>query len=202
MAFGISGFGAPQLAASPQVFQALSLGGKQPQPPAPPYGTPNENLVPVGPGNIRAFPANLTLAAQSPHDSLARISTQTPLDVAHPSVRGGLPNTTPHIAATNPTITLQFQGPAPSGIPNLATAPQGPVSFLVGSPSGEAVALTAISRTAEDLQSVQRERSLAAGAAPTFVAAAPARSVATIVRTVTNLAVASVYPAAIFSFHA
>jgi hypothetical protein len=192
MAFGISGFGAPQVAASPQIFQALSLAGKPPQPPAPPYGTPNENLVPVGPGNPRAFPANLTLAAQPAFDALVRINASTTLDVTHPGVRGGLPNTTPHIAATNPTITFQLQGPAPSGVPVLASIPQGPVSFLLGSPSDGATALTAIARTAELLQSVRREQAVAA----------PIQAIKSFVRTVTNLAAASVYPKAIFSFHA
>ena len=202
MAFGISGFGAPQTAASPQVFQALSLGGNPPQPPAPPYGTPNENLVPVAPGNGRAFPANLTLAAQPAFDALVRINAQTPLDLAHPGLTSGLPNTTPHIAATNPAITYQLQGPAPAGISALTTIPQGPVSFLVGAPSGEAVALTAIAQTAAGLENAQRRLSLAGGTPTLVLPAAPPHAITSIVRTVTNLAVASVYPKAIFSFHA
>jgi hypothetical protein len=192
MAFGISGFGAPQVAASPQVFQALSLAGKPPQPPAPPYGNPNENLVPVGPGNVRAFPANLTLAAQPAFDALVRINAQAPLDVAHPEVRGGLPDTTSQIAATNPTITFQIQGPAPSGVPALANVPQGPVSFLLGSPSDGATALSAIARTAQIIQSAQRA----------YAVITPVQAIKSIVRTVTNLAVAYAYPHPIFSFKA
>jgi hypothetical protein len=198
VAFGISGFGASQVAAAPQIFQALSVAGGVPQAPAPPYGTPNASLVPVAPGD-RAFPANLTLAAQSTFDAILRVSRQTPLDLAHPPIGGTLPQTTTGLAATNPAITFQLQGPAPSGVPGLADVPQGPVSFQVGSPSGPAYSISAIARTAAGIESAQRQSELAG---PATLPAVSARTVTSIVRTVTNIAVSHVYPSPLFSFHA
>jgi hypothetical protein len=201
VAFGISGFGASEVAAAPQIFQALSLGGRAPQPPAPPYGTPNANLVPVAAGTPRAFPANLTLAAQASFDALLRIGRQTPLDLSHPALQGALPNTTASLAATNPAVTFQVQGPAAPGVPGLQSAPQGPVSFLVGAPAATAVTITAIARTAASIEAA-RQSAPAFRAAPAYVPAASPRAVTSIVRTASALAVASVYPSPVFSFHA
>jgi hypothetical protein len=40
VAFGIGGFGAERIAATPQIFQALSLSSAPPTPPVPPLGHP------------------------------------------------------------------------------------------------------------------------------------------------------------------
>src|SRR6185312_10172132 len=64
LAFGVTGFAALRLEPQPQVFQALSLGARGPVPPAPPYGTPNQNLVPVQKTGDPSVPANLSVAAQ------------------------------------------------------------------------------------------------------------------------------------------
>ena len=122
MAFGISGIGASQVAASPQVFQGLSLAGRAPVQPASSFGTPRS--------------LNLTAAAQPIFDALARIGQS-------PSGR--------------PPATFSLLGPLPTGVPALSNINAPPLSVF---------------------------------------------AIKSIVQTVTNLAVASVYPRSIFVFHA
>ncbi|MBV8489177.1 MAG: hypothetical protein JO199_01515, partial [Candidatus Eremiobacteraeota bacterium] len=74
MAFGISGFGGSQVTAYPQVFQSLSLGGSAPRLPQPPYGTPNQNLVPVLPSGAPAIRAILPPAAQPAFDAFLKLN--------------------------------------------------------------------------------------------------------------------------------
>lgn len=155
MALGISGFGASQTLASPQLFQALSLGGAKPVPPQPPYGTPNPNLVPVTLTTQPALPANLTLAAHSTFDAILRITGQSPVALSHPPV-GSLPNTTTAIGATNPSVTNLTLGQTPAGVPSF-TAPGGPVSFtLTLPPANQTVAVSALSQTVASLQAAER----------------------------------------------
>lgn len=108
MAFGITGFAALRLEPRPQVFQALSLGSQAPVPPLPPYGTPNQNLVPVAQTGNPAVPIHLSVAAQGAFKAILRIRAA--------------PNTTSAVGAHNPTVHPQAQN-ARSG------SRQGPVSF-------------------------------------------------------------------------
>jgi len=206
VAFGISGFGAERTAASPQVFQALSLAGQVPQPPAPPYGTPNQNLVPVTQPGSPAVPANLTLAANSTFTALLRITSQTALSVIHPPVSGG-PNTTTGVEATNPAQTFQLQGPAPSGVPGEANLPQGPVSFIVTASSDALTSgAAALTRTVEGLQSAAQQVEHAVATRSTtsssLLPVAAPHAVAKIISTIKSLAVGAVYPSPVFAFHA
>lgn len=215
MAFSISGFGAAQTAAAPQVFQALSLAGRPPIPPAPPYGTPNPNLVPVSLTQNPAVPANLTLSAFPAFQAVLRVTGQSVLALQHPPL-APVPNTTTAIAATNPTITQQDQGQAPPGLQVNPDLPQGPISFQLTAPPASEItgALQTLGTLPIKLPPLTGHGTPPAGApaAPTArsdsapaartPAPAAASTVARIVQTVKSLAVAAVYPAPVFSFKA
>ncbi len=223
MSFGISGFGGQQLTASPQVFQSLSLGGARPVPPAPPYGTPNPNLVAVTSTGNPALPANLTLAAHPAFTAILNVTGQSVLQFGHPSLPAASYTTT-SIAATNPRVSGQLQGPPPAGIPTIGTPPDGPVSFsLTAAPASLTSGLDAltqslanlkppslapVSATATAAQSVPGTPAPAptahSGNASTgsIPAAASPGAVAKIVQTVHAIAVAAVYSAPVFSFKA
>lgn len=178
MAFGIYGFGAAQLATTPVPFQALSLGGASPRVPEPPYGTPNQNLVPVAQTNNPAVPANLTLAALPTYQAVSQVVNQGVLAIGSPPV-GTRPNTTTGLAATNTTISYQNQGELPGALPVFGNPPSGPVSFIVQSAGVSAYSATL-----------------------TTLATANAYSVSRFVQTTQSLAIGAVYPAPLFSLHA
>ena len=174
MAFGISGFGATQTAVTPQVFQALSLGGKRPVPPAPPYGTPNQNLVPVALSGNPAVPANLTLAAHAAFQAVLRVTSQSVVAVGHPPLPAN-PNTTTAISATNPSVQQQLQGPTPAGIPVIGNPPQGPVSFsLTVAPASVTSGINALTQTVASFESQQQAQRAYDQAAASNTNAAPA----------------------------
>jgi hypothetical protein len=150
MAFGISGFGAVQVLPSPQIFQALSLGGLPPVPPAPPYGTPNANLVPVTQTGNPALPANLTLASHATFQAILKVSTQS---VSSPAVTP-VPNTTSAVDATNPSVSNTVVGPSLGALPVIGNPPQGPVSFsLTVTPANVTSGVNALLQTDAQLQS-------------------------------------------------
>lgn len=227
MAFGISGFAGEQTRPKPQVFQALSFSGAPPQPPAPPYGTPNQHLVPVSrPASV--LPTNLTLAAQPTFQAILHItSSQHPLIV-------GAANSTASLGATNPAVTRQVQGQA-TGV-DLAGVhtPQGAVSFgLTVAPANVTSGLQALQQTTQQLgqaqaaaqqqpqtqtqpqpqpqianppavqaQSAPAPAPAAARATGTTPPVANPSLVNTIVTTLQNIAIGAVYPGSIFSFTA
>jgi hypothetical protein len=231
LAFGVTGFAALRLEPQPQVFQALSIGARNPVPPSPPYGTPNQNLVPVSKTGNPSVPANLTLAAQPVFAAILHVNN-TIVAAGSPSVNGA-PNTTSSVGANNPSVNVQVQGPGtPNGQANVA---QGPVSFsLTVAPnyvtSGEQVVaqtpqvqVPSAPKAAPNapLPSLDHElqKALAANApapqsgpssapslppssSPQYVLPSNGASVAKIVATVNQLAVSAVYPAPIFSFAA
>jgi hypothetical protein len=125
MATAITGFGAEQLRLTPQPFQALSLGGNPPLPPAQPYGTPNQDLVPVQRASNAAVAANLTIAASPVYHQLLRLN-QTVLGVTSPGT-GAPPNSTAGVEAQNPAVSHQVYGGA--NVNSTVTTAQGPVSF-------------------------------------------------------------------------
>jgi hypothetical protein len=107
MPFGITGFGAQQSYPAPQVFQALSLSGAPPVPPAPPYGNPNENLVPVARTGNPAFPANLTVVAHLTYQAVLNVTTQIP--PLKPSTTAKVPVVAPNVSKID---TSQIQEPS------------------------------------------------------------------------------------------
>ena len=107
MPFGITGFGAQQTYPAPQVFQALSLSGAPPVPPAPPYGNPNENLVPVARTGNPVFPANLTVVAHLTYQAVLNASTQ--LGPVKPSTAAKAPVVVP---TANQIATSQISEPS------------------------------------------------------------------------------------------
>jgi len=125
MATAITGFGAEQLKLTPQTFQALALGGSPPVPPAQPYGTPNQNLVPVQRANPPGVPANLTIAAAPVFHALLQLN-QTVIGASSPAT-GSPPNSTADVDAQNKTVLHQVLGGA--NINSTVTTPNGPVSF-------------------------------------------------------------------------
>ncbi|HVA33993.1 MAG TPA: hypothetical protein VNG31_07570 [Candidatus Baltobacteraceae bacterium] len=162
MAFGITGFGAGQVSVAPQLFQALSVSGQPPQAPAPPFGTPNPNLVPAARSGSPVVPANLTLAAHPAFTAILQVTGQSVLAVGHPALPSR-PFTTTAIGATNPAITAQSQGPAPAGVPVLGNPPAGPVSFaLTTAPASLTSGINALQQTIASLQAAEEAASAAA----------------------------------------
>ena len=189
MPFGITGFGAQQSYPAPQIFQALSLSGAPPLPPAPPYGNPNENLVPVARTGNPAFPANLTVVAHLTYQAVLNASTVPPLKpstvakvpVVAPNTNAVLthvrpevtavPNTTNAVSAPNPAVAGQVQGPSSTGIPARIDLPEGLVSFQgLAAPSIVSSGADALNRTIEQIE--QAERLLQQAAANPNAAAA------------------------------
>ena len=220
MAFGVTGFAALQLQPRPQVFQALSLGSQAPVPPAPPYGTPNQNLVPVA-QSPQTVHLNLTLAAQPVFQAILHVNST----IANSSNAGvaSAPNSTASVGARNPSVNLQTQ--TTSNTPSQAAVAAGPVSFsLTVAPKYVTSALDALQQTplvsspppaldhelqkaaaanAPAPQSVLNAApSIPPSSTPQYVLPARSSAVARIVSTVTQLAVYAVYPAPIFSFSA
>jgi hypothetical protein len=149
MAFGITGFGARQVYPSPQIFQALSLGGAPPVPPNPPYGNPNENLVPVARTGNPAFPANLTLVAHSTYQALLQVQNQVQLVQKNPQLASstkGSAAATLTAAATpsstsNQTLLTQARPQVPATANSTASveAPNPAVSGQVQGPSSNGI---------------------------------------------------------------
>lgn len=186
MSFTISGFGAQQYQASPQIFQALSLGGATPAPPQQPFGSPNQSLVPIS--RTAAAPAlNLTLQAASVAASIDAINH--PVAVANPALAGASPLSTAFAGARNTNVLLA-SGP-PDSLDGLygGVPPQGIVAFNVRPPVFNGSAL------------LQSQTQTPPHTAQTPAPANPS-AIAKIVTTVKNLAVAAVYPQPIFSFSA
>jgi hypothetical protein len=191
--FNIAGFGATQLVATPQTFQALSVAGAAPQPPAPPYGNPNTQLVPVARTTAPVLPANLTLAAAPAFAALLHVTGQSlVLGVGHPAATAGQSNSTAFVGATDPAITTLTTGEIPATLGAQAnTAPAGPISFTVT--AGVPGAITDVGSLPPLTDGSQ---------APVAAVSGAASAVAKIVATVKQLAAGAVYPASIFSFHA
>ena len=160
MPFGISGFGAQQTYPAPELFQALSIASAPPVPPAPPYGTPNANLVSVTLTGNPALPANLTLAAHPAFDAILKINaSQSVLAFGHPPLPA-TPNSTSSVGATNPSVSGQIQGPTPSpnGTPASIDLPQGPVSFsLTVPPASALIGVEAVQQTVAQLQREEQQ---------------------------------------------
>ena len=175
MPFGITGFGAQQAYPAPQIFQALSLSGAPPLPPAPPYGNPNENLVPVARTGNPAFPANLTVVAHLTYQAvlnatqlpplkastLAKVPVVTPntntvLTHVRPEITA-VPNTTNAVSAPNPAVAGQVQGPSSTGIPARIDLPDGLVSLQgLAAPSSVSSGADALNRTIEQIEQAER----------------------------------------------
>jgi hypothetical protein len=166
LTFSITGFGAVQLTAASQLFQALSLGGAPPVPPAPPYGTPNPNLVPVARSSNPppAVPVNLTLAAHSSFQAILKVN-QSLLAFGHPPIPP-TPNTTTAVSATNPAISNQVQGASPNGLLSPIDFPQGPVSFdFTAAPANLTSGVNAVTQTIAQLEQGE-QKTLAAPTSP------------------------------------
>ena len=151
----IAGFGAQQLTAAPQIFQALSLGGSPPVLPVYLFGTPNARVVPVQQTSNGTVPLNLTLQAQDTANAIARLSQSaslaglgTPLPnalVAHPPVQGGTPNTTTFVGATVPNVQQQIGNVTPPNAPPPANQPAA-VTFNVTAPPPDQTTTQAIAQ--------------------------------------------------------
>jgi hypothetical protein len=232
LAFGVTGFAALHLQPQPQVFQALSVGSRPPLPPAPPYGTPNQNLVPVA-QSPQTVHLNLTLAAQPAFAAILHVNS-TIVGSNNGSV-SSTPNSTAAVGARNPAVHIQTQGT--SSTPSQVPAAAGPISFtLTTVPKYVTSAVDALQQTPQlstpppaketapantpapaldhELQKAAAENapapqsvpssapSIPASSTPQYVLPANSGAVARIVSTVSQLAVSAVYPAPIFSFSA
>lgn len=179
MSFGAIGFGGSRLLPQPQTFQALSLGGVAPVAPAPPFGTPNQDLVPVERGAAGSVPANLTIAAQPVFAAILQVNP-TVVGVAGAPV-GSVPNSTAGVGALNPAVNHEVIDASSGTSP--ATAAQAPVSFALT--AVPAYLTSGVDALPQALPSVQP-------ANPALVAR--------LTHTVQQLAVSSVYGGPVFSF--
>ncbi len=199
MSFAITGFAGEQLRAQPQPFQALSLGGRPPVPPAPAYGTPNANLVPVR--RPAAATTNLTLAAQPTFQAILNLGT---VALARPGITAPA-NSTAAVSAFNPGVQHQQLGPI--GGPPIANVPAGPVSFTLtvapavitrvstlSPPTTPPTPATQPTPTAHQTSSTPATRATVPPSNPSVVARISA--------TVRQIAVSAVYQAPGFSFSA
>lgn len=146
----IVGFGAQQLSATPQIFQALSLDGSPPVPPALLFGTPNARVVPVEQTSNGVLPLNLTLQAQSTASAIERISRSASLaglspsapqgaaapipTVSNPPVPSTPPNSTAFVGATVPNEQIVSGPVVPPNAPAPPPTPQAAVTFTVVAP--------------------------------------------------------------------
>jgi len=228
LSFAITGFAGEQFRATPQTFQALSLGGAGPVPPAPPYGTPNTQLVPVS--RPSAAPANLTIAAQPAFAAILNLGV---VGVGQPGIQPPS-NSTAAVNALNPGVQNQILGPV-NGTP-IAKVASGPVSFtFAGPPAFITTGLTALQKTLEAVKPVSLKPglspaqtplqtnsttssqpqqaappppvessapSLPPSSTPQYVLPSSPNLIARITSTVAQIAIAAVYPAPIFSFSA
>jgi hypothetical protein len=145
----IVGFGAQQLSATPQIFQALSLGGSSPVPPALLFGTPNARVVPVQQTSNGVLPLNLTLQAQSTASAIERISRAASLaglspsapqvtapaipTVSSPPVQSAPANSTAFVGATVPNEQVVSAPVTPPGTPP-SPVPSAALTFSVVAP--------------------------------------------------------------------
>jgi len=156
LSFAVTGFGAQQFTPSPQVFQALSLDRQPPVPPAPPYGTPNADLVPVARTGNPAVPANLTLAAHPTFSAILKVN-QSVLATTQFAV-SPTPYSTAAVDANSPAVSGQLQGPLPSGVNSVVAAPEGPISFgLTAPPASDTADLTTVQATVSLLHAGQQQ---------------------------------------------
>lgn len=132
MSFAISGFGAQQYRAAPQIFQALSLAGAGPLPPAPQFGSPNQTLVSVTQASSNPL-ASLSLQAQPVAQAVAGIS------VSAQGLRSGALSTA-FAGARNGNVLAA--GGAPGTLDGIygRVPPEGPVAFNVRASNPAAVA--------------------------------------------------------------
>lgn len=199
MSFAITGFGGEQLRAQPQAFQALALAGQRPLAPASPYGTPNQQLVPVSQA-AHALPGNLTVAAAPVFQAILNLGV---VGVSRPGITSP-PYSTAAVGAKNPGVQDLVLGPV-SG-PQATPAPAGPVSFsLTATPAYITSGLAALTSSPASPVHTSGKGDPPSGdppapAAPQTVPVSDPATVARITATVKQLAVAAVYPAPVFSF--
>ncbi|GAC1354633.1 MAG: hypothetical protein NVSMB31_14890 [Vulcanimicrobiaceae bacterium] len=133
----IVGFGAQQLAATPQAFQSLSIGGAPPSAPVNPFGTPNANLVPVKQTATDGVPLNLTLQALPAANAIAALQNASAnATVTRPPVTQTPPNSTAFVAATVPNVQQVTGHVTPPGSPPPINPPAS-VSFTLAAPPAD-----------------------------------------------------------------
>ena len=168
-------------------------------PPAPAFGTPNANLVPVTRPAIAT--TNLTLAAQPTFQAILNLGT---VALARPGITAPT-NSTSAVSAFNPAVQLQQLGPV-GGTP-IANVPEGPVSFTLtvapavitsvstlSAPTTPPAPTTQPTPTARPTSSTPVTRATVPPSNPSVVARISA--------TVRQIAIGAVYPAPVFSFSA
>lgn len=223
MSFTISGFGARQIEAAPMPFQALSLDAAPPVAPAPPFGSPNNDLVAVRSAQGAAPLFSLSLQAAPAAAAIEAITTgavpQAPA-VSSPPVQSVPPLSTAFTGAQNPNVlvasgpsgsALGVQTPQVGGVPPeglVALVPQNSAqpneaALILPLPSPAPAQEAAGARNGQ----VQNGASIAqTGSRASSPNALPvttqAQAIAKIVETVKQLAVSAVYPQPIFAFTA
>ena len=203
MSFGIVGFGGSQLYPHPQVFQALALGGYPPVPPVQPYGTPNQNVVPVKRSGNPSVPVNLTLSAQPFFQALLKLNP-TVVGFQNKPLGASAPNTTSGVLANKPAVNRTAVVDVPAANPSPATAPVGPISFSLTEPPSYVVPTPAVPSASAPAKSPELTSapSMPPSKTPQYIEPVSGSLVQRIVQTIAQLAATAVYPAPVFSFKA
>ncbi|MHB8462324.1 MAG: hypothetical protein ACYDA1_06735, partial [Vulcanimicrobiaceae bacterium] len=215
MSFGISGFGAAQTQAVPQLFQTLSLIGSSPTLPATPYGTAAPLPATVGQTSQTALPLSLLLRASQQHAAILAMNAVPPKP----------PLTTSYLGATNVLFTATPNVPPPAFSPLGAPANSFgqvpvPVSFVTTAPTAAQTATQDVVAQTFDLikapqttgsnptQSAQsapiatpQSHPVASGSSATGTVApsGPVHVVKAFLSTVRSLAVQAIYSQPLFS---
>ncbi len=215
MSFGISGFGAAQTQAVPQLFQTLSLVGTSPTLPATPYGTAAQLPAAVTQNAQSGLPLNLLLRASQQHAAILAIKAAVPPKP---------PLTTSYLGASNVLFTATPNVPPPAFSPLGAPANSFgqvpvPVSFVTTAPTAAQTATQDIVVQTFDLIKAPQATDAnpkpsaplpATGATPQATPTAPSavapsgpvHTVKAFLSTVRSLAVQAIYSQPLFSITA
>ncbi len=203
MSFGISGFGAAQTQAVPQLFQTLSLVGSSPVLPATPYGTAAPLPAEITQNAQSGLPLNLLLRANQQHAAILAIKEAVPPKS---------PLTTSYLGATNVLFTATPNVPPPAFSPLGAPANSFgqvpvPVSFVTTAPTAAQTATQDVVAQTFDLikapqTPVAAPHSTSAASATSSSSVPPSGPVHTVkafLSTVRSLAVQAIYSQPLFS---
>lgn len=216
MSFAISGFGARQVQATPQLFQALSLAGSTP-PARSEFGTPNNQLVPVHSAQGATPLFSLSLQAAPVAAAIEAVRNGSALQapaVTSPAVGAAAPFSTAFTGAQNPNIlvgsgpagaTLPTETPQVGGVPPeglVALAPQNAsqpneADLISGLPP-----VTTQTNATNPVATNQPQATGTQAHSTVALASSSPSAIAKIVNTVKQLAVSAVYPQSLFTFTA
>lgn len=131
MSFGISGFGAGQVRAIPQAYQALSFAGAPPTPAKLPFGTANPQALATVEPTTRGLPLETLIRASAQQAAVASVTAATPPPAPLSTAFTGTANVLFTPAPYVPPLPQTPLGVLPSPIGR----PVAPISFVPTEPT-------------------------------------------------------------------